>query len=108
MTHEGVPLKPDQRNNVHRRRRRHVEIKKRIDEDALMASSSGDLAWLEQALRTDSKKAVSQTKEQVLKCIGFLDYFNITTLKLRRKSMFVQKHRCVSLILMLLSNNYGV
>lgn len=50
---------------VARRRRRHVEVKKRIDEDALMASSSGDLAWLQQALRSDTKKADSQTKEQV-------------------------------------------
>lgn len=64
MTHEGVATKNHQ-HSVHRRRRRHVEVNKRIDEDALLASSSGDVAWLEQTLRTDFKKALAQTKEQV-------------------------------------------
>ena len=41
-----------------------MEIKKQIDDDSLMASSSGDVTWLEQTLRSNFKKALSQTKKQ--------------------------------------------
>ena len=47
-----------------RRRRKQMEIKKEIDDDSLMASSSGDVTWLEQTLRSNFKKALSQTRKQ--------------------------------------------
>lgn len=64
MNHGAVATREQLNGGTQRRRRRQVEVKKRIDEDVLMASSSGDVAWLEQTLRTNVKKALSHTKEQ--------------------------------------------
>lgn len=54
----------DIRMGGNRRRRKQIEVEKKIDDDSLMASSSGDVIWLEQTLRSDSKKALSQTRKQ--------------------------------------------
>lgn len=64
MTHVSITAKGHSNGGNRRRRIKQMEIKKQIDDDSLMASSSGDVTWLEQTLRSNFKKALSQTKKQ--------------------------------------------
>ena len=64
MTHVSITSKGHSNGGNRRRRIKQMEIKKQIDDDALMASSSGDVTWLEQTLRSNFKKALSETKKQ--------------------------------------------
>ena len=65
MASTVVASKEHQNNNHPRRRRRHLVNKKRVSDEILMASSSGDVAWLEQTLKSNFKRAFTQTVEQV-------------------------------------------
>ena len=66
MANSFVALKEQQQDGQPaRRRRRQLDVKRNVTDETLMASSSGDVVWLEQTLRNNFKKALTQTKEQV-------------------------------------------
>ena len=56
-TKQGITLQ-------RRRRKQSAKIDRNIDEDVLMASAIGDVAWLQQSLY-DTRKAYSVSKEHV-------------------------------------------